>query len=75
MAVKPWRTNERGYRIGEDHPRAVLTDHEIELIRDLHELYNIPVRVIADKFGIHVRTAYKIVGYQIRAQTMKEMEK
>lgn len=72
MAVKQWRTNERGYRIGEDHPRAVLTDHEIELIRDLYEQEGMKVRTIADKFGIHVRTAYKIVSYQIRAQTMKE---
>ncbi|HMG61238.1 MAG TPA: hypothetical protein VK583_16025 [Burkholderiales bacterium] len=29
--------NERGRRINESHPRALLTDHEIDLIRELHE--------------------------------------
>lgn len=29
--------NERGRRIGETHPRAKLTDHEIDLIRELAE--------------------------------------
>lgn len=29
--------NERGRRIGESHPRARLTDHEIDLIRELAE--------------------------------------
>ena len=30
--------NERGRRIGEDHPRAVLTDHEVSLIFELRSL-------------------------------------
>ena len=29
--------NEHGRRINESHPRALLTDHEINLIRKLHE--------------------------------------
>ena len=29
--------NERGRRIGESHPRAKLTDHEVDLIRELAE--------------------------------------
>jgi hypothetical protein len=29
--------NEQGHRIGEDHPRARLTNHEVELIFDLHD--------------------------------------
>lgn len=29
--------NEHGRRIGESHPRARLTDHEIDLIRELAE--------------------------------------
>ena len=28
--------SERGRRINESHPRALLTDHEIDLIRELH---------------------------------------
>lgn len=29
------KTNEMGRRIGEDHPRAVLTDHEVGLLIDM----------------------------------------
>ena len=29
--------NEFGRKIGKSHPRAELTDHEIDLIRELHE--------------------------------------
>lgn len=29
--------NERGYRIGEDHPRAVLKNHDVELLHQLLE--------------------------------------
>lgn len=31
------QVNERGCRIGEQHPRARLTDHEIDLIAELYE--------------------------------------
>lgn len=31
------QVNERGRRIGETHPRAKFTDHEIDLIRELAE--------------------------------------
>lgn len=30
-------TNEKGYVIGQDHPRAKLTDDHVDLIRELHE--------------------------------------
>lgn len=29
--------NERGFRIGQDHPKAVLTDAEVARLLDLHE--------------------------------------
>ena len=29
--------NEHGQRIGEDHPGAKLTDHEVELMIEMHE--------------------------------------
>lgn len=29
--------NERGNRIGESNPRAKLTDHEVDLLREMHE--------------------------------------
>lgn len=34
MPKKHIKVNERGRRIGEDHPRAVLTDHEVALLLD-----------------------------------------
>lgn len=37
MARKIVAVNERGLRIGEDHPKASLTDHEVDLIRELGE--------------------------------------
>ena len=40
--------NERGRRIGEPHPRAKLTGHEIELIRELAE--RMSYREIAARF-------------------------
>lgn len=43
--------NERGYRIGEDHPNAKLTNHEVELILELREQCW-GYRQIADKFEI-----------------------
>lgn len=29
--------NEKGRRVGEDHQRAKLSDHDVDLIRELHE--------------------------------------
>lgn len=37
MAEKQVAVNEAGYRIGEDHPAAKLTNHEVELILELRE--------------------------------------
>jgi hypothetical protein len=34
-AHKARAVNERGQVIGEDHPRAVLTDHEVDLVLEL----------------------------------------
>lgn len=38
MSKRVVALNERGnVRIGEDHPRAALTDHEVELVLELRE--------------------------------------
>lgn len=47
--------NARGYRIGENHHRAKFSDHDIELMRDLHESYGIEYEDIADKFDCSSR--------------------
>ena len=33
--IKKIKVNERGCRIGDSHPRAVLSDHEVELLIEL----------------------------------------
>lgn len=35
MAPKPAKFNAQGRRIGDSHPRAVLTDHEVALLAEL----------------------------------------
>lgn len=38
MSKRAIALNERGnVRLGEDHPRAKLTDHEVELVLQMHE--------------------------------------
>ena len=61
--------NEIGLRVGEDHPRATLTDHDVELIRQLADggmLY----RDIAEKFDISKFTVGRICRYERRGQTV-----
>lgn len=45
------QVNEQGRRIGETHPRAKFTDHEIDLIRELAE-EGMTYREICAKFEI-----------------------
>lgn len=63
--------DEHGNRVGEDHPRAVLTDHEVELIRQLYEERKpgdgMTMRVIAEKFEISVSHVCRIVNFSQRA--------
>lgn len=68
MAKRIVAVNERGIRIGEDHPRAKLTDHEVELIRQMHES-GLSYRKIAEKFEISHGQAWFICTCRKRAQT------
>jgi len=60
--------NESGRRIGESHPRAKLSDHEIDLIRQLAE-EGLTVAQIARKFEISKGAAGDIITCRRRAQT------
>ena len=51
-----------GPRRGEDHPRAVLTDHDIDLIRSLVD-EGVPLVEVAEKFGITKGYASKLANY------------
>ena len=61
--------NERGYRIGEDHQRAKITNHEVDLILELN-MAGFGYKRIAQKFDIGVRTVRDIIHGKRRAQTV-----
>lgn len=62
--------SKRGNLVGQHHPRARLTDHDVDLIRALHEGEDgLGYRVIARKFEVSVRTVRDICHYQRRATT------
>ena len=68
--------NERGHRMGETHPRAKLTDHDVDLIRDLcDDLRKTMSRrkvaaIVAEKFEISRRYVDAIYYCEKRAQTL-----
>lgn len=61
--------NDRGYRIGEDHHNAKLTNHEVELIIEIYEPWKTSMQDIADKFDISKSQVRNIVNGVKRNQT------
>lgn len=59
--------NERGIRIGEDHPNAKLTDSEVEMVRELR-LGGMTYQLLAEKFEISKSSVAWICTYGRRAQ-------
>lgn len=59
--------NERGQRIGESHPRAVLTDHEVSLVLALRD-EGCSYGWIARKMEISKSQVARIVRGERRAQ-------
>jgi hypothetical protein len=60
--------NEKGQRIGESHPRAVLTDHEVYLLLELRgEGYTLAW--LAAKFEVSRFHVWRIVTGRKRSQT------
>jgi ribosome-binding protein aMBF1 (putative translation factor) len=60
--------NERGIRIGEDHQRAKLTNHEVDLLLELRE-DGWSYRRLADKFEISKSQVRYICKGHSRCQT------
>lgn len=68
--------NEKGKRVGESHQRAKLSDHEIDLIRDLFD-DGMSISEIARKFEIPKSYSWDICHYLVRCQPavrFKEIE-
>lgn len=67
------KVSENGRRIGESAPGAVLTDHEVELMREMHEEHprghpeHVGHRKLAKIFGVSRTTASNICHYRKRA--------
>lgn len=56
--------NDAGRRIGEDHPRAVLSDHEVDLVHELHA-DGMGLSEIARKMEVSKGCIWKILhGYR-----------
>lgn len=60
--------NERGQRVGESHPSAKLTDHEVDLLLELHEGEGWGYRRLARKFDISTVAVRKIIKGKCRCQ-------
>ena len=56
------KRNELGYRIGDNHHRSRLTDHEVELLRQLGA-DGMKVKELAKKFDISKGQASKILRH------------
>lgn len=73
MSKKPTAVNARGYRIGESHHRAKLSDEDVMLILELHDL-GLSYAAIAAKWDdgqtVSKSTVRDICLGRIRAQVV-----
>ena len=62
----PVKRTARGWRKGESHPNADLTDREIELMRRLHEQDKMTVTELAEKFEKSKGYVSMVLRYLLR---------
>ena len=60
------RPTGKGRRAGEEHPNAILTDGEVELMRRLREVDGMTYAALAAKFEISKSSVAKICQYARR---------
>jgi hypothetical protein len=60
--------NDRGHVVGQDHHRSRLSDHDIDLIRELRA-GGMPLREIGEKFEISIQS----VSYYARGDRRAQM--
>ena len=58
--------DEKGYRVGESHPKAKLSDAQVEQIRSLYEEGFVSYRTLAKWFGVPRTTIAGICSYTRR---------
>ena len=66
--------NEHGLRIGEDHPRAVLADAEVDLLLELRST-GLSYRLLAVKFEVSKSCVAKICRGEHRAQVVASFKR
>lgn len=59
--------DDRGFRIGETHHNARLSDALVDQIRDMHEYEGLRVGEICERLGLAKTTVVKICRYERRA--------
>jgi hypothetical protein len=69
MAVILLAVNEQGHRVGEDHQRAKLTNHEVDLIHEMRD-QGMSFGQIAMVMDIARATAAKICSGERRSQVI-----
>jgi hypothetical protein len=69
MAKVMVAVNDRGWRIGEGHHNSKLSDHDVDLMRELREEHRLPVSALAEKFEVSKTLVKRICRYEIRCQT------
>jgi DNA-binding XRE family transcriptional regulator len=55
-------------KYGEHHHRAKLTNHDVDLIRELREEHGMTYRELAEKFEVSMWTIRDITKYWTRVQ-------
>lgn len=65
--VKLVAVSDKGRVVGESHPKSKLTDHEVDLIRHLHETARLSYKILGDKFEVSKGAIAKIVKCERRA--------
>lgn len=61
--------NENGRRVGQSHPKAKLSDEQIDKIREDHEERGMTAGQLAIKYGSTKKTIEPILSYKVRCQT------
>lgn len=68
-------TNDRGIRVGEYHQNAVLSDKEVDQVRDLHEFAGWSYREISRAYKTSKSCIAEICRYEKRNQTVFDWKK